>query len=164
MHELSLEELIISFDSLLRLLAATVCGALIGWNRERLDKPAGLRTHMLVCLGSATFIVGGLDYMDSVPSNPPQWFEVDLFRIVAGIVGGIGFLGAGSIMQSRGEVSGLTTAASIWVSAAVGTACGMGFIGLALASIILAVATLSGVAALERRFFPQSEARRKDRE
>lgn len=160
MHDLSYDEAMLNLDSLLRLLAACLCGALIGWNRERRDKPAGLRTHMLVSLGAATFMVGGLDYMESMPLEPPQWIQLDPFRIIAGIIGGIGFLGAGSIIQSRGEVRGLTTAASIWISSAIGIACGMGFFGLAVMAVVLAVLTLSGVGALERRFFVEEQAHR----
>ncbi|CAE7449664.1 unnamed protein product [Symbiodinium sp. CCMP2456] len=142
-----------SAESFVRLLLATLCGAALGWEREKKAKPAGLRTHMMVSLGAATFVLAGLHYTESLGQNEPSWLEVDLFRIVSGIIGGVGFLGAGSIIESRGDVRGLTTAASIWVAAATGLACGMGFYGLGVMAIGLAMITLVCVGAFERFFF-----------
>lgn len=144
-------------ESFLRLLLATLCGAALGWERERKAKPAGLRTHMMVSLGSAMFVLTGLYYTESLGQNEPSWFQADLFRIVAGIIGGVGFLGAGSIIESRGDVRGLTTAASIWVAAATGVACGMGYYGLSIMAIALAMVTLVGVGAFERSYFPEKD-------
>lgn len=141
-------------ESLLRLLLATLCGAALGWERERKAKPAGLRTHMMVSLGAATFLLAGLHYTESLGQTEPDWLRVDLFRIVAGIIGGVGFLGAGSIIESRGDVRGLTTAASIWVAAATGVACGLGYYGLSIMAIVLAMITLVVVGSFERFFFP----------
>ncbi len=118
-----------------RLLLAAALGAWVGYNRERIGKSAGLRTHMLVAMGSALFIM--------VPqfagmANP------DLSRIIQGVITGIGFLGAGTIIKHRDqdEVIGLTTAASIYMTAAIGIACGLGsditaLIGTALAWLVL---------------------------
>lgn len=106
----------VDLEIALRLLLAAVLGAAIGYQREKAHKPAGLRTHMLICLGSALF-------------TPISEFgfgsAVDTSRIASGVVTGIGFLGAGAIIRNReGIVVGLTTAASIWVVAAVGLAAG----------------------------------------
>lgn len=126
-----------------RLLLAALLGGLLGLNRERLHKAAGLRTHMLVALGSAAFVLApqqaGLD-------------GGDLTRVIQGIAAGIGFLGAGTILKLAGEqeIHGLTTAASIWLTAAVGIAAGAGWYGTAVLAAGLAWAILSMVASVER--------------
>src|SRR5665647_941543 len=98
-------------------LAAAVLGGIIGAQRERVHSAAGFRTHILVAMGAVLLVLGGLE---AGFSNP------DVSRVVQGIVAGIGFLGAGTILKlaDRGEVHGLTTAATIWVTAAVGVAAG----------------------------------------
>jgi putative Mg2+ transporter-C (MgtC) family protein len=121
----------------LRLLVAVVLGGLLGWERQRDRKPAGLRTHMLVCLGSALFVL------------VPQFAGMDqagLSRVIQGLLAGIGFLGGASILKLSEEktVQGVTTAAGIWVAAAVGVAAGLGrlwcaFLGAAIAYLILSV-------------------------
>jgi len=105
---------------LLRLAAAVAAGALIGLDRELRHKPAGLRTLALVSLGSAVFILETIDSTRGVYTDATS-------RVIQGIVTGVGFLGAGSIMRGAGEepVRGLTTAASIWLAAAIGIACGL---------------------------------------
>jgi putative Mg2+ transporter-C (MgtC) family protein len=121
----------------LRLFAAAVCGAIIGLQREHLGKPAGLRTHMLVATGTALFLVAAAE---------AGLQDEALSRVIQGLVTGIGFLGAGSILKlehSR-EIKGLTTAADIWFTAAAGVAAGLGRLGLAvlatgLAWVVLAV-------------------------
>jgi len=121
-----------------RLLAAAVLGGIIGAQRERVHSAAGFRTHILVAMGAVLLVLGGLEAGFSTP---------DVSRVVQGIVAGIGFLGAGTILKlaDRGEVHGLTTAATIWVTAAVGVAAGIGPLWLpALAAgltwIVLALA------------------------
>lgn len=121
-----------------RLLAAAVLGGLIGAQRERVHSAAGFRTHILVAMGAALLVLGGQESGFSTP---------DISRVVQGIVAGIGFLGAGTILKvaDRGEVHGLTTAATIWVTAAVGVATGIGPLWLpalaaALTWIVLALA------------------------
>ena len=100
----------------LRLLLAAALGAIIGYQRERAGKPAGLRTHVLICIGSALFTIASI-----------YGFGVaDPARIAAGIVTGIGFLGAGAIIRTREHIVGLTTAASIWAVAAIGLTAGAG--------------------------------------
>lgn len=136
-------------DTLGRLLAAAVAGALLGWERELQDKPAGLRTHMLVALGAAVFMVATLDYLDTkVDKDVARYF--DPLRVVAGVIGGIGFLGAGAIIQSAGNVHGMTTAASIWIAAAIGIAAGLGMYGIAFASVIIALVILVAMRVVER--------------
>ena len=116
----------------LRLLLAGALGAVIGYQRERAGKPAGLRTHMLICVGSALFTVASI-----------YGFGVDIARVAAGIVTGVGFLGAGAILHREGGiVAGLTTAATIWVSAAIGLTAGAGLyliaaVGTAIILIVL---------------------------
>jgi len=128
---------------IVRLLVAMVCGALVGLQREQMGKPAGLRTHMLVATATALFIIAGAN----AGMNSEQ-----LSRIIQGIVTGIGFLGAGAILKldREREITGLTTAAGIWMTAAVGVAAGLGRLGTALTSAILAWAILSLVARFER--------------
>jgi putative Mg2+ transporter-C (MgtC) family protein len=102
---------------LVRLVVAVVLGGIIGYEREQAAKPAGVRTHGMVCLGAALFTVISL-YGFGETGDPA--------RVAAQIVSGIGFLGAGLILRQRGNVLGLTTAASLWVTAAIGVAIGVG--------------------------------------
>lgn len=121
----------IEVEMLLRLLLAAALGAVIGYQRERAGKPAGLRTHVLICVGAALFTIASLYGFGA---------GADTARVAAGIVAGIGFLGAGAIMRTgEGIVAGLTTAATIWVVAAIGLAVGA---GLYLASAVATALTL----------------------
>ncbi|MEX2173683.1 MAG: MgtC/SapB family protein [Pirellulaceae bacterium] len=139
-----------TWDVVLRLLAAASAGALIGWEREWRQKPAGLRTHMLVTMGSAAFLLAGLQLHEQlVAANEAS--GADLMKLIAGVAGGIGFLGAGSILRSGGEVTGLTTAASIWVAAAIGIACGLGFYVLAATCVVMSLGILLLLGALEQK-------------
>jgi putative Mg2+ transporter-C (MgtC) family protein len=125
-----------------RLLTAMILGALIGAQRERSGKPAGLRTHMLVAMGGALFVLAPLEAR----------MELDgVSRVIQGIVTGIGFIGAGAILklQDKREIEGLTTAAGIWMTAAVGIAAGLGRLGLALVSTVLTWITLSIIGKIE---------------
>lgn len=114
-----------AMDMLIRLSVAAGLGLLLGLERELRGKAAGMRSHMLVSLGSSAFIMMGLDIMFSTAAGDPS-ARIDPTRIVQGVIGGIGFLGAGSIIQSRGSIQGITTGASIWTSGAIGVACGIG--------------------------------------
>ena len=127
-----------------RLLAATVLGGLIGFQRERVHSAAGLRTHILVALGAALFVLVGREAGFSAS---------DTSRVVQGIVAGIGFLGAGTILKlaDRGEVHGLTTAATIWVTAAVGVAASTGPLWIPAFSAVLTWAVLALAVRLESR-------------
>ena len=119
-----------------RLLVAVALGGVLGWERESVGAPAGLRTHMLVSLGSALFVL--------IPLQAGMRFE-DLSRVLQGITAGIGFLGAGAILKqtARNDVRGLTTAASIWLTAALGVAAGMGREATALLSTLFALVILA---------------------
>jgi len=121
----------IELEMVLRLLLATALGAIIGYQRERAGKPAGLRTHVLICLGAALFTIASL-YAFGASADPA--------RVAAGIVAGIGFLGAGAIIRrDEGLVAGLTTAATIWAVAGIGLAAGA---GLYLVSVVTAAIAL----------------------
>ena len=143
-----LEATIPLFRVCMRLLCAVLLGGLIGWDRERREKPAGLRTHMMVTLGSAAFVLLAFEVAAEVSSRYGAE-GLDPTRVLQGVVGGIGFLGAGSIIQSRGHVKGVTTAASVWVSGALGAACGMGAYLLAVVTAGLALVILTVVGRLE---------------
>jgi putative Mg2+ transporter-C (MgtC) family protein len=127
-----------------RLLTALVLGGLLGYERESAGKAAGLRTHILVALGAALFVLAPLEAGMSVS---------DLSRVIQGIVAGIGFLGAGAILKltQEKEVQGLTTAANIWFTAAVGTAVGGGHLWLPVSGTVLALLVLRGLRVWEER-------------
>ena len=128
----------IEVEMVLRLLSATALGAIIGYQRERAGKPAGLRTHILICLGAALFTIASLYGFGGVFGG-----VVDPSRVAAGIVAGIGFLGAGAIMRrGEGVIEGLTTAATIWVVAAIGLAAGAGLYLVAAVTAILVLIVL----------------------
>jgi putative Mg2+ transporter-C (MgtC) family protein len=125
-----------------RLIVAMIFGAVIGIQRERAGKPAGLRTHMLVALGAAVFVIASGEFGMNADS---------ISRVIQGLVTGIGLLGAGAILKlyDKRAVEGLTTAAGIWMTAALGVAVGLGRFGLALVATFLAWMTLSLVRQLE---------------
>ena len=118
------------FDIFLRLVIAIALGALIGFERELKHRPAGLRTHMLVSLGAAIFTIISLS------------FDIEPARIAAGIVAGIGFLGAGNIIAHKGHVRGITSAATLWVVAGIGLSVGMGEFLIAIVSALFVFAIL----------------------
>jgi putative Mg2+ transporter-C (MgtC) family protein len=140
-----------------RLVLAVVLGGVLGWDRERRDKPAGLRTHMLVSLGSASFVGLTVDLKTEAGGH-----AIDPTRVLQGVVGGLGFLGAGTIIQGRGHVSGLTTAASVWVVGAVGAAAGLGAYVLAVGTAVLAVPVLSMLGAVEANVNPNAPTKEED--
>ncbi len=119
-------------EILKRLLVSAIIAAMIGWEREKERKPAGLRTHMLVCMG-ATLIT--LVSIDSIGGSDPA-------RLAAGIVTGIGFLGAGTIFRDKDHVRGLTTAASVWVVSGIGIAVGTGYYFAAIIAAVIIFLTL----------------------
>jgi len=129
---------------LVRLATATLLGGLIGIQRERAGKPAGLRTHMLVTLGTAVFVLAcaGVGMGQDA-----------LSRVIQGVVTGIGFIGAGSILKisERRDVQGLTTAAGVWMTAAVGVAAGLGSLGVAVLSTLFTLFILSFAKRFERQ-------------
>jgi putative Mg2+ transporter-C (MgtC) family protein len=133
----------------LRLASALAAGAVLGWEREAHNKPAGIKTHMLVALGSAAFMMAGLQLHEQLVARG-QGNNDDLLKVLAGLIGGIGFLGAGSILRSNGEVHGLTTASTIWTTSAVGVACSLGFYVLAGIAVGLTLLTLLVLGLLQR--------------
>lgn len=135
-----------------RLVIAAVLGGILGFEREHKGKAAGVRTHMLVCMGAALFILvprmAGAD-------------DAALSRVVQGIVAGIGFLGAGTILKGKemntNQVKGLTTAAGLWMTAAIGIAAGMGREATAVLSTILALGIFSLMPWIVNKFDPPSK-------
>ena len=134
----------------LRLLLAALLGGLLGWERERKGKAAGVRTHMLVSMGAALFVLlasqGGME-------------DAELSRVLQGVIAGIGFLGAGTILKAEHaeKVYGLTTAAGIWLTAAIGIAAGLGRESTAVLSTVLTLGVLALVPVLVRDAEPSPE-------
>lgn len=126
--------------------AAALCGAMIGLEREWKRKPAGFRTNILICVGAAIYMCVGLLLVNAGGA------QGDPARIAAQVVTGIGFLGAGCIIQAGGRVTGLTSAATIWVVASIGLVAGAGFPLLAVSAAIMVLVTLVVLGAVEQRF------------
>ena len=129
----------IQFDIALRLFVALLFGGIIGWERERSARPAGLRTHVLVCVGSTLLTIVSIE----------GFIGADPSRVAAQIVSGIGFLGAGTILRDGITIRGLTTAASLWVSAGIGMAVGTGQYFAASIATLIVMITLSVLMYLE---------------
>lgn len=129
---------------LLKIMAAVICGGAIGLERELSGKAAGVRTNILICMGSVIYM--------SVSELMPRIYGLpaDPGRIAAQVVAGIGFIGAGSIIQSGTSVAGLTTAAVIWVVAALGLLIGIGYEGIAICFTVIVLLVLVGIARLEK--------------
>jgi putative Mg2+ transporter-C (MgtC) family protein len=142
---------------LIRLISAILLGAVVGMQREKTGKPAGLRTHMLVSLGTAVFVL----------SCSAAGMSMDgLSRVIQGIVTGIGFIGTGSILKLNEErdIQGLTTAAGLWMTAAIGVAAGLGSLGVALLSTFFTLIILLLSGPLEDRAEKRREAKIKESE
>lgn len=132
---------ITSSEIVLRLVFAAAAGALVGIDREARGKPAGLRTHALVALGAALVTVCGIQYLQGSSD------EAALTRVIQGVIAGVGFLGGGAILRARDRdaVTGLTTAATIWIVAAVGVACGGGhWVAVTTAVVLVAIILILG--------------------
>lgn len=162
--ELLWEELTLGLDSpgraaqmLIRIIIAVLLGGLVGMQREQAGKPAGVRTHMLVCLGTAVVVLAcaGMGMQYDAQS-----------RVIQGIVTGIGFIGAGSILKLNEErdIQGLTTAAGLWLTAAIGIACGVGTIGIALITAVVTVIVLALAGVIETREAKRAAKKDKDKE
>ncbi len=138
------------------IILAVFLGALVGFEREISGKAAGLRTNILICLGAAVFTIISREMGTSQTGSST--------RIAAQIVTGVGFLGAGAIIRDRVGVLGLTTAATIWLVASIGMACGAGFYWLAAVSTVLAITVLLGLARVEKflRRFGKSKSKEGD--
>ncbi|WP_028906758.1 MgtC/SapB family protein [Xylanibacter ruminicola] len=131
-----------TWEFILRIFVAALLGGAIGLEREYRAKEAGLRTHFLVALGSAVFMIVSAYGFDGVMTTPEHRWDVS--RVAAQVVSGIGFIGAGTIIFHKSEnvVRGLTTAAGLWVTAAIGLACGGGMYVLSIASTVLVLVGL----------------------
>ena len=145
------------WESLLRIGLAAILGGVIGYERETLDKSAGLRTHMLVSLGSALFMVASILIVQDFAEADSQ-SRVDPTRIASTIVTGIGFLGGGIIFRQESRVHGLTTAAGLWVAAAIGLACGAGYYIMAGGGALMALVILGLIRPLEKRMDTRDDA------
>ena len=135
-----------------RLLLAALLGAMVGVQREQTGKPAGLRTHMLVALGAALFTLAPLEAGMTL---------ANVSRVIQGLATGIGFIGGGAILKlsREREIQGLTSAAAIWMTAAIGVAAGLGRLLTAIMSMLLTWFILATVGRMERRISPSPEAR-----
>ena len=140
----------------IRLLAAMILGGVIGIQRERSGKAAGFRTHMMVCLGTAVFVI--------TCSSVGMQFDA-VSRVIQGLVTGIGFIGAGAILKLEGEeeIKGLTTAAGIWMTAAIGITVGLGAVGVGLIVTILALSILALAQPVEDLLLKRSGVKKKNR-
>src|SRR5688572_32900992 len=146
---MQINELIIEafrLDLAAKLVIAVLVGGGIGLERELKGKPAGLRTNILICVGSALLMDLGMGIGESHGGDPS--------RIAAQVVTGIGFLGAGTILHTRGQITGLTSAATIWVVAAIGLTIGAGYYIEALGSTVTVMIVLVGLGWAEKRYLP----------
>lgn len=134
----------VSVDWLVKIGMAVVCGSLIGIERQLKRKAAGMRTNVLICLGSTLYVLAAelIGLQVGIANLDPS-------RIAGQVIVGMGFIGAGSIMQSRGKIQGLTTAATLWVVAAIGVLIGLGFPLLGLLVTVLVILLLVGVGKFE---------------
>ncbi len=134
-------------SDLLNILYAVIAGGLIGFEREYRDKSAGLRTLMFICLGTTVFTILSAKYTGGDPS-----------RVAAGLVTGIGFIGTGVIMRNRGHITGITTAALIWVTAGIGMSIGLGMYYISIFTLLITMILLWILPLLEFKFSHQREA------
>ena len=151
------EEMNIS-QVIIRIILSIIIGGLVGYNREYKNRPAGFRTHMLVCLGAtiAALIQVQVGYfvLEEIAKNQAMSsiLHVDVGRVICQVISGVGFLGAGAIIQTKGTVKGLTTAASMWAVAGVGIAIGMGFYVISILSGVSILIVLISLKKFEDRF------------
>ncbi len=143
-----LDTIIMDKGMLLNILLAIVLGFAIGFEREITNKWAGLRTHILVCLGSCIFTLLSI-YAFPIFAHSPQ---ADPARIAAQILTGIGFIGGGTVLRHGSSIYGLTTAATLWITASIGMACGCGFRTLAMVATVLSVAVLVLIRIFEKEY------------
>lgn len=132
-----------------RLVLATVLGAVIGFEREWREQPAGLRTHMLICLAAALAAILTVE-MTHTPVFQDEAIRVDPIRLIEAVTAGVAFLAAGMIVFSGGKVKGLTTGAGMWLAGSIGLACGLGYAQVALMAAVLGVLVLSLLRLVEK--------------
>ncbi|WP_414902001.1 MgtC/SapB family protein [Rhizobium cremeum] len=125
----------------LRLLIALICGAVVGIEREWQQRPAGLRTHILICLSAAALAISGIEitYLSTFQSDA---IRIDPLRLIESLTSGVAFLAAGTIVFARGEVKGLTTGAGMWLAGTIGLAAGLGLWQIAVVTTVFAVIVL----------------------
>lgn len=140
-------------EIVLRYLVGSVISWVIGYERYAHGRPAGLRTHMLVCLSSVTVMLVSLEFVYYMPHHLDTLFRIDPGRIAAGAITGIGFIGAGVIVKMERNIQGLTTAASLWMIAAIGLAIGAGMYGVSIAAFGFTLLSLAVFRHVENRFF-----------
>lgn len=140
-----------------RLAVAALLGAIVGFEREWRNHPAGLRTHILVCLAAATFAILGVEIVHSAQFGGDD-AQLDPLRLIEAVTAGVAFLAAGTIIVARGRIKGLTTGAGMWLAGAVGLASGLGFWQVAGFVTILAVIVLSLMRSVEHRFRTKGDA------
>lgn len=137
-----------------RLLLATILGGVIGFEREIVNRPAGLRTHMMIALAAAVFAIIALEII-AMPAFSDEQIRADPLRLVEAITAGVAFLAAGSILMQHGRVQGLTTGAGMWLAGASGLSAGLGLWPVALLSCLLGGLVLALVRRLETRMVPK---------
>jgi putative Mg2+ transporter-C (MgtC) family protein len=131
-----------------RMIIAALLGAVLGVEREMLSRPAGMRTFMLVSLAAATFTVVTFELVERARAEGAS--NVDPIRIIEAVTAGVAFLAAGAVIQARGRVHGVTTGAGLWLSGAIGTACGVGAYPIAILAAALGFVVLSVLRPLDR--------------
>jgi len=131
-----------------RLIVSLFLGGVIGFDREVKNRPAGLRTHMLVALAASIFSITTLEIIADLEKTG---HTADPIRAIEAVTAGVAFLAAGSIIQSRAQISGLTTGASMWLAGAIGVACGFGFYSIAVLATALALVVLVGLQSLSQK-------------
>ncbi|MCM1265299.1 MAG: MgtC/SapB family protein [Candidatus Gastranaerophilales bacterium] len=147
-----------NIDIFMRVVSAICLGFIIGFEREITNKYAGLRTHILVCLGACVFTIisiYGFPALVNCEIQNPTGIR-DTARVAAQVVTGIGFIGAGTVLRNGPTVFGLTTAATLFMAASIGMACGAGMFGLAITASIISVAVLTLIRIFERRVLNRS--------
>lgn len=140
-------------DIAMRLGLAAVLGAVIGFDREMKNRPAGLRTHMLTALAAALFTVITFELHHVFVTRTPN-SNADPLRVIEAITAGVAFLAAGSIFVSRGNVQGVTTGAGMWLAGALGLACGAGYFAVALIGLAIAMVIMTVLQPIERWLSP----------
>lgn len=135
------------YETILKLVLAIVLSGIIGFERENRNRPAGLRTHVLVCVGATVVQITSLEFYNQVLGS----YSSDTFRLGAQVISGIGFLGAGTIIKEGNSIKGLTTAASLWAVACIGLTAGTGLYKEAAFSTLAVFVSLKGLRIIERR-------------
>ncbi|MCY6371066.1 MgtC/SapB family protein [Clostridium ganghwense] len=149
-------------DIIIRLVLAVLIGGAIGYEREFKNRPAGFRTHILVCVGATIISLIQVSMAENaivlVTNNPDlaQVIKVDYARLGAQVITGVGFLGAGTIMHTKGSIRGLTTAASLWVVACIGLSVGMGYYYISIFGVVFIAIVLGVLKKFQNRFITQA--------